>query len=431
MDIRPEAVTTTGKPQSSELQGRNELFSPERTLGYGALEANSRVVLHMHEFRTSAITPDRHEALSKQISIDTIFQQNDLDHARTALTMHTGPKGDMVERYLSGINTPDIDAAVKKQETLKGTPMTWRQWIARHATDDELMHLLRQHTDVLLQHARSDEIAADIDALQDIFMKHSNRLYEAGYFAAIPRDPSEVLLRYGDIFDTALKDRAGYYQPATEEVVLGQGYQTHKEGHVAEARKELPRVILHEWAHALIGRAYRMDPFGAISERWFNEGMTEEVYRLISRLSKNSIPEVENRVYETERTFIADLIAPTKHPHEMRRLLFRAYSGDEDDRDILLEEVDALWHTKDVIEKISREVSLQEGVLAIVAARVQARSKGLDPGSVKPKLPSAKMQADALRTVQQNFYQDPQTVLRKEKEAYADQLQAAAQESKK
>ena len=432
MNVTPEAVSTTAKPQSSELQGRNELFSPQRTLGYGALEANAKFALQMHEFRTSAITPWRHVELSKEIHTLGNTRKRGIDHARSVLTMYDGPKADILERYLSSINTPEISASIKQKEMIKGSPMTWKEWLTHHATDDELMQLLLEHTDVMLQHARSDEIAEDIDTLQDKFMRNAYRLREAGYLAMDPRDPSEVLLRFGDIFDTTLKDRAGYYQLQTDEVVLGQGYQTMKEGHVSEARRDLPRVILHEWAHALVGQAYREDSLGVISERWFNEGVTEELHRLVRRLYGDAIPAGEDKVYETERIFIADVaIAPSKHQAEMRKLIFRAYSGSDDDRHTLLEEVDALWKTKNVIEKISAEVSLKEGALAVSWAQAEAILKGEDQKLARPKPPTAAMQMEALQIVHKNFNEDPHMVLRKQNEALVEQMQLAAQEPKK
>jgi hypothetical protein len=391
VDTQLEAVIHTAEPLFSELQGERELFSPKRTLGYFALKANAQHALQSVEFTTSSGTQTQQNALNKELRRLHHSKIDELRKARETLTMYEGEKQQTIEQYITNIAPDELVAAKQSVEDAFGVPISWKQWIEYNASDDQLMHLLLQHTSVMLEHTNSEAILDDIEKFEKQFVQVTRRLYEEDTLAAVPKDTSEVSLRFGDVFDTALHNQVAYYEMDEKVIVVGQGYRGQRNNFVAEARQALPLIVWHEWAHALIGHSFREDADHPLVTRWLNEGITEELAQLIARGDGGEV--AKDDTYGNERRLISDIISPSRHPVEIRKQLFRAYSGTVDDQAIFMEEVDALWGTKDVMKKISNEVLQKEKILA--------NDKPID-GFIQTK---------ATRLVRGDFARDPRKIL--------------------
>jgi len=346
---------------------KHTLFSPERTLGSYAMA-------------------------NQHLSIEDWLVDNTLDSARTTMTQYQGPLGDMFERYMNGIVPPLAFASVRQQEVLQNKKLSWREWLMTYAEESEIFDILEVHNSVLQQHAASEAIAQDIDTLQTKFISALHLMNDRGLIASHPEHPSSFPIYYGDIFDTHLKQRGGYYEDQTGEIVLGQGYKVAAQTHVEEARQELPRVLTHEWVHASLGNMLE-DVYSPLSIRWLNEGFTEMVSKAIRDKSGESLE--EDNVYIHERQLVESLVGPERNPEVWRYKMMRAFTGTDNDRHEFVQYIDGLWKSEDVIRKVTRAVSAEE--------RLHAETGSL----------SQTVQNLALIAVRERVINNPDSILRK------------------
>jgi hypothetical protein len=383
VDIRSDAASNAAEPQSSELPSKRELFSPTRTLGFSALQSRG---------------------------FDPTFE-NQILESRRVLTSYEGVKGDVLERYLNGMAPLMLTSSIKFQEELRGTKLSWKQWLHNYATNDEIQALLSEHGDVLKMHANSEGIAKDIDALQMQFTRTIAYYDDIGSFGMTPEDSNTVPIMYGDIFDTILQERGGYYESGLNEIVLAQGYTGGISSYVDEARRELPRVLTHEWVHALVSRSYAV-PTSSFRYRWVNEAITETISKQIRKQACEQ--DVEDNVYIEERTLLGGLLRPAKNGPQIRKMMVKAYAGDAEHRDDFEQAMDSMWGSRNVLRKVS---------IAVVDEEARLQKEGIMSGRTLERV--------AVQAVIARLTHDSRVILHHDVEAVQEEMQAAAQEPKK
>ena len=402
-----ERFKAAGQMTEQQLESL-QLFSPERTLGYLALGYTAQHSRAVYELMATPMDIPQYDDIQREVRTSISFAKAELVTAREKLTMFDGPKEALLSQYLNGMAPPLVKHSLYYQSVLRDTQLTWNQWLGEHATDDEILLLLSEHQNVMVDHATNEDIEKQIQVLQDKFMFARDRQQKLGFFGRDLKDPSDVSIVYGDIFDTYLNEAAGYYTPSGQSIVLGQGHKTTRETYTQEARQELRRVLTHEWVHALVGKS-REDFTSPLASRWINEAKTEMISRTIREASGEKV--VEDNTYIDERQLLADILSPAKDPEVVDTIMTRAFSGSDSDRDSFVQVVDQLWHAKNVIEKVSDAIAFEEKRLA---------------GS---KTPDRAIEIAAIQKVRAAFKKDPHTILLRGVDEILESLPTAAQES--
>jgi hypothetical protein len=397
------------EPQLSEYDRKRELFSPELTLGFLALKSQAEYATAHYTFTHDSISPQQHAALTTRMGVAQYDTQREFDKVKLQLMGYDGVKEDLLARYLNNIVPLDIIDSIKTHQLPGDKELSWREWFSGYASDDQLYRIVAEHNAVLLNHTQNDEIHHDIDSLLKGFLGGVDSLENEDRIGSEPKHPLLVAIHYGDIFDTFLRERAGYYDSHDEQIVLGQGHLYGKNGFVQEARNELPRVLTHEWVHGLLGKSLK-DVTSPLASRWINEAITESISRNIRRHAGEVV--VEDNTYRDERRLLAQLVRPFKSGDFISKMLFRAYTGTEDDREALVEIIDEAHGAKDVIEKVTQATIMEQTRIA----------KG---GEVDRAVEVA-----AIQKVVQQFQTNPDAILLRGVDRLIDDLKAAATEPK-
>ena len=336
-------------------------FSPERTLGHDALRYSGRQAVAGYKLAMPGVSEENRDLLSTEMRISKWNAINSLELVRSNLTKYEGAKEVMLARYLNSLAPQVIVNSIRYRETLQNEPLSWNTWLAEYASDDEILDLAQEHEKVLLQHAENEQVASDITMLKSQFDREVNRIYEKGYLGSEPKKSQSLRVLFGDIFDTYLRERGGYYNLLTNEIVIGQGYKGTKNTFVDEARAELPRILMHEYVHGLLGTALE-DTTSPLASRWINEATTEILSKKIRSGMGENVD--EDRIYIHERQLLGTLLGPSLNPVETFLFMAKSFSGTNDDRAAFAEEVDKLWRTTDVISKVSAALSYEECQIA-------------------------------------------------------------------
>ena len=336
-------------------------FSPERTLGHDALRYSGRQAVAGYKLAMPGVSEENRDLLSTEMRVSKWNAINSLELVRSNLTKYEGAKEVMLARYLNSLAPQVIVNSIRYRETLQNEPLSWNTWLADYASDDEILDLAQEHEKVLLQHAENEQVASDITMLKSQFDREVNRIYEKGYLGSEPKKSQSLRVLFGDIFDTYLRERGGYYNLLTNEIVIGQGYKGTKNTFVDEARAELPRILMHEYVHGLLGTALE-DTTSPLASRWINEATTEILSKKIRSGMGENVD--EDRIYIHERQLLGTLLGPSLNPVETFLFMAKSFSGTNDDRAAFAEEVDKLWRTTDVISKVSAALSYEECQIA-------------------------------------------------------------------
>ena len=337
------------------------IFSPERTLGHNALNYSSRQAAVGYELAMPGVSEERRNMLSTEMRNLKWIATTSLGSVRSNLTQYEGGKEAILARYLNSLAPQVIVNSIRYRDTLQNEPLSWNTWLADHASDDEILHLVQEHEKVLLQHAENEQVALEVTQLSTWFDQEANRIHEKGYLGSEPKNSQSLTVLFGDIFDTYLRDIGGYYSRPTSEIVIGQGYRGTKNTFVDEARAELPRILMHEYVHGLLGTALE-DATSPLASRWVNEAATEILSKKIRHGSGENI--VEDSVYIHERQLLGRVLKPSRHPIETCLHMSKSFSGTNDDRAAFVQEVDELWGTTDVISKVSATLSFEQCQIA-------------------------------------------------------------------
>ena len=337
------------------------IFSPDRTLGHDALNYSGRQVAAEYELAMPGISEERRNLLSSEMRNSKWFTTTSLKLVRSNLTQYEGGKEAMLACYLNSLAPQVIINSFMYHETLQSAVLSWNTWLADRASDDEILHIVQEHEKVLLQHAENEQVALGVTQLSTWFDQEANRIHEKGYLGSEPKNSQSLTVLFGDIFDTYLRDRGGYYSRPTSEIIIGQGYRGTKNTFVDQARAELPRILMHEYVHGLLGTALE-DIASPLASRWINEAATEILSRKIRHSSGENT--FEDSIYSHERRLLGIVLKPSRHPTETYVHMAKSFSGTDDDRAAFAQEVDKLWGTTDVISKVSATLSFEEHQIA-------------------------------------------------------------------
>jgi len=409
MEDLHHAGIRTAPRQSSELLAKRELFSPERTLGSLAVGSQARYMGHLVQHTLLPEGSQKDAALrASQVSASIVGR--DVKEARVELAQYGGRNAASLGRYIKSIVPDTIAESQRYTFELHGVSPTWSQWLKDKATDEEVLQVLASHNDVVYKQAKSPELAAAIDDHQLRFAQMLDRWDTDGLFGLKPKHPLSAPILVGDVFDTYLKDRDGYYNTALNEIVIGQGHLGEKGAFVDHAIFKLPRVLTHELIHALMGTALT-DSRSPLSHRWINEASTEAFSRIARK--ENGEQHIADDIYVDERDLLGVVLAPSMDAKKQKQLWVRAYTGTDEDRDVFAQYVDELWGSTNVLHKVSLQVAAEEKKL---------RGSGLG----KQEIQSAAAQA-----VRQSLLMRPDDIMRRTVDDMHEADMIAAQRSKK
>lgn len=410
-----------------------ELRSPERTLGYAAVaQANKHA--SVIDQMGSHVEGSRAYRLLNSLQGNLRFDMAcELQHVRATLRQIEGREEDIMGRYFNETVSQYVFNVIKQHERPKSPEVSWKHWLTELADDEVLLNILQQHNYAVEQQATSQRIELAFEISKHFFATTVSDMYENGDIALPSKRIDEIDLVVGDVFDTLMKERSGYFQPGVAEVVLAQGQQGAKRpGEQQQPRqrltprqvreqvqqdreqallKEFPRVLTHEFVHALLCRTYEV-PGNPLAARWINEAETEVLSRLIRQAQGLTVK--EDKVYQPERELRELLLSKAPNPEFAAKLLMRAFTGEEHDTDIFVAHINTVWGADDVMEKIHQAVAFEEKRLVI-------------PGVSIDRL----VHAEALRVVHERLRDTPEKILLPGVDSIQRQLARAAQEPKK
>jgi len=333
------------------------LHSPERTLGHSAVaQANEQAAL-AEQMTTHEPASESYQAL--QASSDKLVDnvQTELRLVREAISVLGATAEATMTHYFDTTAPKHIRHMLGRSDGSTQTTVEWKEWLTANATNDELLNVLQGHNYVVEQQATSEYIALALDVHKHRFITTANKLYEAKALGLPPKDIDELDLVIGDVFDTQMKERAGYYHPDRTEVVVMQGQESSQYRRDVAVERSFNQVLTHEFVHALLCRSLEI-PSSPLAARWLNEAQTEATSRYIRWV--NNYPVAEDGVYRAERMLRKSMLQGTPDIVHSERLLLRAFTGTPQDGAIFADHIDAAWGVHDVIDKISRAVALEE-----------------------------------------------------------------------
>jgi len=339
------------------------LHSPKRTLGHSAVAQANRqaaVVEQMTAHEPSSVSYQALETSSDALVDDV---QTELKEVRETLgAIGTAAEGVMT-RYLDTAAPKHILHMLGRSPDSTQPTVEWKDWMTTKASNDELLNVLQGHNYVVEQQSTSEYIALALDVHKHRFIQTAKGLYEVKVFGLPPKNIDDLDLVIGDVFDTLMKERAGYYHPGRPEVVVVQGQESSQYRRDVAVERNFNQVLTHEFVHALLCRSLEI-PGSPLAVRWLNEAQTEATSRYI-RWS-NNYPVAEDGVYRAERMLRKSMLQGTPDIAQSERLLLRAFTGTPQDGDIFSAHIDAAWGARGVINKISRAVAFEETQLTPV-----------------------------------------------------------------
>jgi len=388
-----------------------ELHSPERTLGYAAVAQANKHAGIIAQMNTHPEDSREYHMLNRLQSIFLYDTKYELKGVRDTLQQIEGRDEDTMGRHFGAIVSPYVFGLLKKHDQPNGPEISWKKWLTERASDEELLNILQQHNYIVEQQATSQRIELSFEISKHFFATTVSDMYDSGDIALPSKSIDEISLVVGDVFDTLMKERSGYYQPGVAEVVLAQGQIGGEDARETAFLREFPRVLTHEFVHALLCRTYEVSG-NPLAARWINEAETEVISRLIRQAQGLNV--VEDKVYQPERDLRELLLSKAPNPEFAAKLLMRAFTGEEHDTDIFVTHINTAWGADDVMEKIHQAVAFEEKRLVI-------------PGVSIDRL----VHAEALRVVHERLRDTPEKILLPGVDIIQRQLARAAQEPKK
>jgi len=333
----------------------------KRTFGYFAVRAadiHAKLVVGLDEY------PEGSEDHQKMVEHeDTMKLQvvEQLRAAKDAFIAIDDDSADAAERYLTGIAPAFMNKHIASL-TERGEPeLTWKQWLEQKATLGQFLNILQVHVHTVAMQGGSK-------ILNEEFEAYVEKFYDAVYqlaihddiIAQLPKQKPRIKLAIGDAFDTGIRELAGYYRYDTpDEVVLAQSVSPGN--HVRRINDivgRFPRDLTHELVHALVDRTRDMVD-SPLAARWFDEAMTEQ-FSIMIREQNNQGLELNN-IYIAERKLLERVLRQSPDDYEDSLIMAHlAFSGEAWDQDLFTARVDAIWKSRDVLEKINNAVEAEE-----------------------------------------------------------------------
>lgn len=395
------------------------LDSPERTLGHAAVaQSNIRAAL-IELMNTHPEDSDEYRAL--QIDHSRVLYQTkyELEEVRRTVAAVDDAPEQIMDRYLQLAMPAYLLSLRAYYAGPNQEEASWKETLSR-VNDDELLSIVQRHNYIVEQQATSENIDLSFEIQKHLFIRASNRLYDEGYLTLLPKDVESIELVIGDVFDMAMKERGGYYQPGGSEVAIRQGMVTERSDHKwlflykneKALLKDMPVILMHELVHAVLCRTYEV-PGNPLAARWINEAMTETVSQLMQR--KNGIPVGELQAYSYERQLMELLLSKSVLPYaEAFKLMTRAFSGEDADTTAFTILMNESFDADDVLEKINHAITFEEDRL-IREGHARDRS----------------VQIDAVGVVYKKMNTDPSLVLLQGADGIMRRVKQAAYNTKK
>jgi hypothetical protein len=273
----PERTTKIGR-KVGQLIGR--VMTPEEAELIDWSIQNSASVDHLK------INAERYYGKAKEElgSVRAILRGLDTQQQGFAGQMHEL----IVFDRICNTSAPNFLKVAKEKSEQKD--ITWRQWLASEATDDQLVNFLQWHNYQMDKRQKDPELQSAIVSHRQNYKQEIKRGVEEGRYhpdalSAVPAVDG-VEIKVGDVFDLALQHRAGYH-------IRGSGYITIRSPGA---------TIYHELNHK----------FGEFGPHWRDEAATSHIEQTIAHGQPNTIrPEErsdDNGSYREQRALLADVL---------------------------------------------------------------------------------------------------------------------------
>jgi hypothetical protein len=404
-------------PYTIDISGP-EAHAPERTLGHNVVRLSHAYTESMFAFVAIGATAEQLAATDHDDT--TNHHMNELRWAKEQYGYSLALAGINYVKSISAtrarINSLDATGINNMQAYMNsyapeflsqqlqlatepgGVVPSWQEWLGRRATIEQLTNVLAWHNHIIGEHVTDVDIEAMTIALRTPVVQAITDLQQRGQLMPSERDMSATEVIIGDTFDTDGRQRAGYFEPNDNVMVVHQGIGTTTLARRLSLQSDVPRVVIHELVHAAIDTTY-INPHPTFSVRWIQEALTEKLSRIIRSEYMDENNSV-SRAYNFEIDLL-DALCSKGDSDENMRLAQRAYSGGDTERDQFIAAIDAAWGYQDVIEKIHERItkyeveSIKAGKMALSIERMAAVESAhvdlnKDPDEIlRPELPDA------------------------------------------
>jgi hypothetical protein len=318
---------------------------PYETLGFFAVESDTTIA-------RLTITPEG-PVIQQRIEDAESTRHLELFSIRSSLKRLSEEQHATLNYYLES-NIPGYFKAIKAAKGKSGD--NWGDWLGSRDNESHLLTFLHWHIDKLKRQTTNPEVQAMIEQIRQDYKIAVQKGIDEGWlhsdaqYAIEAVDSIQVYI--GDVFDTLIKDRAGYCISGTDYVVVS--------GAEDSLGYTLDRVLMHEFNHAVLGQ------FG---DRWLNEALTEHLAQVLR--GKRTIDEfkVTNPglndnllVYEDERSLLRLLLHTGKKPVPVL-LLTRAYSkflSKHPESRAAKHAIDRSWGVQNTLDILNNHIGLLE-----------------------------------------------------------------------
>jgi len=411
MENNPHPVEAISDPRLEMLENIFGLHSPERTLGHTAVRASNRQAAYV--LRMSELGDETEQYIQpRKVSSQVLSQKYDLDDSRAKIWSLVGNDTGMntlLQDYCT-LNLPTYMVGMMAERAQKqGGAQSWGEWLVKTASDDELLNVLQWHNFNIEQQQTSEKVDRAFEWHKELFIEVANEFYEDGIISKPQKNIADIKLVVGDVFDTLLKERIGYAPIGVPEVVLqqGEGLFTH-DTRVNKLIDSFSRVLTHEFVHAFLCTSFEANE-SAISSRWINEALTEELSRGFRM--RYGIEQKNETAYTPERMLLRKIIDSSENAEDNWKLALHAFTGTDDDRVVFTNRVDVIWKATDVLEKITADIAAEEQKIVRLGRRMD-RS----------------VEIEAITQVHWKLETNPEGLLRGEVDTIVENIEVAALE---
>jgi hypothetical protein len=278
---------------------------------------------------------------------------------RMSLREMPAEKATVIDKYFEH-GVPDILRRGNKGHS--DAPRPWNEWLADSylgASDAQLLNLLQWHVNSMDEIAEHPDVTAEVASLRGEYRQKVGQALADGWLVQRHQGDhmaklDDIEVRFGDVFDTLLQNRLGYFVAGQDAVIISANRSDPDKGEAFHTVRYLRDSLMHEYNHALI------QDFGKDDPVWMYEAMTEHI-NLVLKGGELEVMAPEFRTadrgaYADSRRLTDALLNGGSRVVPVR-LATRDYSGGAVERKDMNVALDAAWGTYNVIKKVDAHMS--------------------------------------------------------------------------
>ncbi|MDB5186713.1 MAG: hypothetical protein JWM07_185 [Candidatus Saccharibacteria bacterium] len=286
---------------------------------------------------------------------------DELDKIRYSLQGLDAAESAALSKYMT-----DNAASFLRQSKDVNAPeetLSWQDWLAKKATNEQLLNILQWHAHVSGEQLTHPEINEQIAGKKAVFKEMLPHLIDAGILApqasSAIKSIDAINVRINDVFDTLIKGRAGYHTSGTEYVVIQQGTGATADERYRSLSYNIDDVTFHELTHATLANNYNVGN-EVMDARWLNETLTERIAQLFKELDAGEDYQGMPAYWDEDRLLTRMLDGDAGGVAVDMTVATRAYSGGKQELADFTSALDDAWGTDNALAKISTMVATVE-----------------------------------------------------------------------